>query len=117
MRVEMDKPAEVPTFGGIIEKVLAEKKRSVRWLSEKTGIPYSTLRGRLGSPEGRLSFLELHSILRALEIDLVDLIASRSPEQLEFDFHRRLRKDSHIVLLEKIRACIDELEGRMRTGP
>lgn len=54
-------------------------RRSMRWLSERTGIPYSTLQWKLGSRPGRLNTDELFAIADAFGCDLSDLYRAPAP--------------------------------------
>ncbi|MGX9348118.1 helix-turn-helix domain-containing protein [Microbacterium sp. KNMS] len=60
-----------------IEELRGVAERSVAWLSEKTGIPYKTLRRRLYGDPTLFSLAELSAIARALDVELEDILAPR----------------------------------------
>jgi hypothetical protein len=68
-------PVLTPTMATIRRRVSAAvrtSRKSIAHLSDSTGIPLTTLRGRLQRPD-RLSVGELNRICRAVDIDIVTL--------------------------------------------
>jgi transcriptional regulator with XRE-family HTH domain len=57
----------------VIVSALGQAKRSKRWLSEATGIAYSTLRRKLQG-EADLTVLDLARIARALQVPPASLL-------------------------------------------
>jgi len=48
-------------------------RRSIRWLAERAGIPYSTLQQKISRRPGKLTTDDLVKIADALGVDLGDL--------------------------------------------
>jgi len=78
MLVVMNNAAHTPTgAAGIVSTLEATRKeqgRSLKWLSEKTGIPYSTL-GYLKRNPARLRADDMITIAGALGLNWADLAA------------------------------------------
>ncbi|GAA4176032.1 helix-turn-helix domain-containing protein [Gryllotalpicola koreensis] len=61
-----------------IEAIRKEQGRSATWLSEKTGIPYSTLRDVLRHNPRRLRVLHVELISKALGVDVFSVLKAAS---------------------------------------
>ena len=67
--------AEAKVQGGIRLHLAdaSSGRRSVRWLSQRTGIPYSTLQNKLRNAPGKFTTDDLFRIADALDTTIVDL--------------------------------------------
>ena len=68
-----------PDYAGQVARHVAdtitEANRSLKSISDATGIPYTTLQRRIASNgNSPFSVRELHSIARALDLDVADLM-------------------------------------------
>jgi hypothetical protein len=78
-------PGEATKIAAGIHLLLEDEthgRRSLRWLSEKAAIPYSTLQGKLASDPSRLTLGELFRIADALGVGIADLYVDIEPMEL-----------------------------------
>lgn len=67
---------EAKLAAGILARLADDSagRRSIRWLADRTGIPYSTLQWKLRNRPGRFTTGELFEIADALGIELPELL-------------------------------------------
>jgi hypothetical protein len=77
----MSKPNPVETLATTILRVIKADERDMTWLSEKSGIAYSTLRSKLLYKPERLTAGDLFKIAPALKMTVPELIALNDPAE------------------------------------
>lgn len=68
-------PAKIAAGVYLLLEDEQQGRRSLRWLAERSGIPYSTLQLKLSKTPEKFTLAELFRIADALSVELPDLYA------------------------------------------